>query len=202
MPVKTFLLCLLLAAAGYLIGSCNASIILSKLVGRGRDVRSSGSGNAGATNMARVFGLKAGFLTLGLDFLKGLAATGIGSLLLGDLGVAVGGFACLLGHCYPLYYGFRGGKGISVGAALALAIDWRVLAVIVAVFLLGAFLSSRVSLGSVLAAFAVAAASFFFHVSTPKLVLAILGMLLVLFRHRSNIRRLLSGTEPPFRAAK
>ncbi len=199
MNINMLTLSLILAAAGYLIGSCNASILLSR---RGdQDVRSCGSGNAGATNMARTYGWKVGLLTLSLDFMKGIGAAWLGSLVLKDIGLAVCGFACLLGHCYPLYFGFRGGKGISVGAALALAIDWRVLAVIAAVFLLGALPSRRVSLGSVLAALAVFGAALAFHVSAPKLTLAALGMLFVLFQQRANIKRLLNGTEPAFRAA-
>ncbi len=200
--MENVLLPVLLAVGGYLLGSCNASIILSRKNARYGDVRARGSGNAGATNMARSYGWVAGLLTLALDFLKALLAVGVGAYLFGDTGVAVCGFACLVGHCYPLYFGFRGGKGISVGAALALAIDWRVLAVVVGVFLVGALLSRRVSAGSVLAAVAVTAAALLFHVSSPKLVLSVLGSVLVLFRHRANIRRLLNGTEPAFHAAK
>ncbi len=200
--MESIVLSVLLAVGGYLLGSCNASIILSRKNARYGDVRDRGSGNAGATNMARSYGWTAGLLTLALDFLKALLAAGAGAYLLGDTGLAVCGFACLVGHCCPLYYGFRGGKGISVGAALALAIDWRVLAVAAAVFLAGALLTRRVSAGSVLAALAVAAAALLFHASSPKLVLAVLGSALVLFRHRANIGRLLRGTEPAFHAAK
>jgi len=192
---------ILVASAGYLLGSLSMSIILSRAV-LGEDVRRKGSGNAGATNMARVYGLKAGALTLGGDVLKASLSMLIGWLLLGDVGLALGGIASLVGHCFPVYYNFRGGKGVSVGAAVALAIDWRVFLSIVLVFALAAFLSKKVSLGSVCAAVAISITSLIFQVSTPKLILAVFGMLLVVFQHRENIKRLVNGTEPDFKPAK
>ena len=192
---------ILVASAGYLLGSLSMSIILSRAV-LGEDVRRKGSGNAGATNMARVYGLKAGALTLGGDVLKASLSMLIGWLLLGDVGLALGGIASLVGHCFPVYYNFRGGKGVSVGAAVALAIDWRVFLSIVLVFALAAFLSKKVSLGSACAAVAISITSLIFQVSTPKLILAVFGMLLVVFQHRENIKRLINGTEPDFKPAK
>jgi len=186
--------------AGYLLGSLSASILLSRTAWGG-DVRGKGSGNAGATNMARVYGLGAGFLTLGCDMLKAIAATWLGSLLLGDVGLAIGGIACMAGHCFPVFHEFKGGKGISVGAALGLMIDWRVFVAIILVFLIVAFLSKKVSLGSIAASVAITVFSLIFAVSTPKLILAIVAMCIAVFQHRGNIRRLLQGTEPDFKAA-
>lgn len=186
--------------AGYLLGSLSASILLSRTAWGG-DVRGKGSGNAGATNMARVYGLGAGFVTLGCDMLKAIAATWLGSLLLGDAGLAMGGVACMAGHCFPVFHEFKGGKGISVGAALGLMIDWRVFLAIILVFLIVAFLSKKVSLGSLAAAVAITVFSLIFSVSTPKLVLAIVAMCIAVFQHRGNIRRLIQGTEPDFKAA-
>lgn len=186
--------------AGYLLGSLSASILLSRTAWGG-DVRGKGSGNAGATNMARVYGLGAGFLTLGCDMLKAIAATWLGSLLLGDAGLAMGGVACMAGHCFPVFHEFKGGKGISVGAALGLMIDWRVFVAIVLVFLIVAFLSKKVSLGSLAASVAITVFSLIFAVSTPKLILAVVAMCIAVFQHRGNIRRLLQGTEPDFKAA-
>lgn len=186
--------------AGYLLGSLSASILLSRTAWGG-DVRGKGSGNAGATNMARVYGLGAGFVTLGCDMLKAILATWLGSLLLGDAGLALGGVACMAGHCFPVFHEFKGGKGISVGAALGLMIDWRVFVCIILVFLVVAFLSKKVSLGSLAASLAITVFSLVFAVSTPKLILAIVAMCLAVFQHRGNIRRLLNGTEPDFKAA-
>ena len=130
---------LLVIVVGYLLGSLSISVILSRNV-MGSDVRSHGSGNAGATNMARVFGMKAGVMTLAGDMLKALIAMWLGKLLLGDIGLAVSGIACIVGHCFPVFHDFKGGKGISVGAAIGIAIDWRVFVFIVVVFLIAAFM--------------------------------------------------------------
>ena len=185
----------------YLMGSVSFSILMSKLF-LGGDVRKKGSGNAGATNMARVYGMKAGVFTLLGDMLKAVISMVVGWILLGDNGIAVGGLACLIGHCFPVLHGFHGGKGVSVGAAIALAVDWRVFLVVVAAFLLVALLSRKVSLGSVCGAVAITVAAFIFHVSTPRLILSIIGMIIVIFQHRENLSRLIKGTEPDFKAAK
>lgn len=182
----------------FILGSVNLSILISQ--GLGGDVRSHGSGNAGATNMARTYGLGAGLAAMAGDMLKTVAAMLLGCWMLGDWGLACAGAACMLGHCFPLLYRFRGGKGISAGGAIAFAIDWRVGLVVLGVFLLGAFLSKKVSLGSVLAALAITAASLLFGVSTPRLLLAIFAMTLAIWQHRENIKRLIAGTEPDFRA--
>ena len=191
---------LIVIIAGYLLGSLSASILLSRTA-LGGDVREKGSGNAGATNMARVYGLGMGFVTLGCDMLKALAATWLGNFLLGDIGLAVGGICCMLGHCFPVFHKFKGGKGISVGAVLALAIDWRVFLSVLAVFLIVALLTKKVSAGSIAASVAITVASVVFAVGTPKLVLAVVGMCIAIFQHRTNIDRLSRGVEPDFKAA-
>ena len=182
-----------IVVGGYLLGSVSISIILSRMLGV--DVRKKGSGNAGATNMARSYGLLAGFATLAGDFLKAVIVMYVSYRLCGDWGLLAGGAACTTGHCFPIFYGFRGGKGISVGAAIGLAIDWRVFIGIVAVFLIAAFLSKKASLGSVCAAVAVVILSFVFAVPLPRLLLAIYAAALAIFQHRANIKRLLAGTE-------
>ena len=184
---------------GYLLGSVSISIILSRMLGT--DVRKKGSGNAGATNMARTFGLLAGFATLAGDFLKAVIVMFVGYRLCGDWGLMAGGMACTTGHCFPIFYGFRGGKGISVGAAIGLAIDWRVFLGIVAVFLIAAFLSKKASVGSVCAAVAVVVLSVAFAVPLPRLLLALYAAVLAVFQHRANLKRLSEGTEPDFKAA-
>ena len=171
----------IVVVAGYLLGSLSISILLSKNL-LGRDVRRHGSGNAGATNMARVFGMHAG--------------------LLSDTGMALGGVACLLGHCFPVLHGFKGGKGVSSGAMVALMIDWRVFLCVVGVFLAGAFLTKKVSFGSICGALTIFISAAALGVSTPRLILAAAGMLIVIARHRDNIVRLINGTEPDFKPAK
>ena len=191
---------LITVIVGYLLGSFSASILLSRSL-LGGDVRGKGSGNAGATNMTRVYGWKAGFLTLGGDMLKAGLAMLLGWWLLGDNGVAAGGIASMLGHCFPVFHDFKGGKGISVGAAIGLAIDWRVFVGIILVFLIVALLTKKVSMGSLCASIAVVVFSVLFHVSMPKLILAVVAMCLAVFQHRSNIQRLADGEEPDFKAA-
>ena len=192
---------LLTAIAGYLLGSLSISIFISRSV-LGRDVRKQGSGNAGATNMARIFGLGIGILTLFGDALKAVLAMYIGEWLLGDMGIAVSGLAVLVGHCFPVFHHFHGGKGVSVGAAIGLMVDWRVLVAITCAFFIGALLSKKVSIGSVCASVAITIFALVFDVSAPKLALCIIGMCLVVFQHRENIKRVIKGTEPDFHPAK
>lgn len=196
-----FLMYFIVAAAAYFIGSFSPSIFLSKHF-LGGDVRREGSGNAGATNMARVFGMGMGVVTLLGDMLKALFAVWLGWKLLGQWGIFVSGAACLTGHCFPVLHHFKGGKGVSVGAALALAIDWRVLAIIAAVFLLGALISRKVSVGSVLAALSIVGAAIYVGADLPCLLLSIFGMVLVTLRHHENIVRVFKGTEPDFKAGR
>lgn len=184
---------------GYLLGSLSVSIFLSRLLGG--DIRKKGSGNAGATNMARIYGVAVGVVTLLGDALKGGAAILLGWWLLGDAGIAAGGIAVLLGHCFPVFHNFRGGKGISVGAAIGLAVDWRVFLAIACAFLIGALLTKKVSVGSTCAALCITPAALIVGVSMPKLLLCVCGMVLVLYQHRENIKRVILGTEPDFKAA-
>lgn len=187
--------------AGYLLGSLSFSIIVSTLF-LGRDIRKHGSGNAGATNMTRVFGWAAGAGTLAFDALKAAVAMLIGKKLLGDPGVCLGGMAVMLGHCYPLFHQFKGGKGIATGAAVGFMIDWRVGVTIIVTFLLGALLSKKVSVGSVAAAITIIPATWIFAPRPSMIALAVFAGVLAIARHRENIRRLMAGTEPDFHAGR
>ena len=191
----------IVVAAAYFLGSLSGAIALSKGL-LGEDVRKEGSGNAGATNMARVFGLGFGVITLLCDCLKSVAAILLGYWLLGEWGIFLGGISCIVGHCYPAIYRFKGGKGVSVGAVIAFAVDWRVFLAVVVTFALTAGISKKVSLGSVCAALMISVAALVVGVSLPRLLLAVLAMLLVVFRHRDNIIRILNGDEADFKAAK
>ena len=193
-----FVLYIVLALGSYLLGCISLSIILSKKL-YGSDVRGMGSGNAGATNMARVFGLNAGILTLIADAVKAAIAMFIGNLLFGELGICIAGIASLIGHCYPAIYGFKGGKGVSVGVAVAFAIDWKVGLFIVLCFAVVAVCTKKVSPSSIAGAVGIVVACLIFKVSTPELILAIFGAILVIYRHKENIKRLIAGTEPNFK---
>lgn len=192
---------ILIALIAYLLGSFCASIPLSRRC-CGGDVRLYGSGNAGATNMARVYGLKAGLATLLLDMLKTVAAMLLGEYFLGGAGKAVAGAFCIIGHCFPLYFGFRGGKGVSVGAALGLMTGLPVLGIIMAVFFTTAAISRKVSLGSVTAAVSLPLASWLTLAGEEIIMMNVFSAALVVFMHRGNISRLIKGTEPDFHPKK
>lgn len=149
----TYLACL---ALGYLIGSLSVSILISKYIFH-QDVRTLGSGNAGAANAARTLGAGVGLLTLLGDFLKGVISMLLGSCLGGATGLAIAGAACMIGHCFPIYFGFKGGKAVATAAAVALMIDWRVFLSAFAVFAIIAALSKTASVSSMSASVAVAA---------------------------------------------
>jgi glycerol-3-phosphate acyltransferase PlsY len=193
--------CAAIAAGSFVVGSLSLSILASKHL-FGKDIRKEGSGNAGATNMARVHGWGAGLLTLAGDALKAAACMVVGNAIAGEVGMCVGAGACMLGHCFPILHGFKGGKGIAVGGAVAFGIDWRVGVCTVGSFLLGALLSKKVSVGSLCGAVAIAASTYFLHLSTPRLILSIFCACLAIARHRDNIKRLIEGTEPDFKVGK
>ena len=197
----TYLYWIIVPAAGYLLGSLSFSIIISCLF-LGRDIRKHGSGNAGATNMTRVFGWVAGVATLAFDVLKALAAMLIGRRLLGDAGVCLGGMAAMLGHCFPLFHHFKGGKGIATGAAIGFMIDWRVGVSIVVAFLIGALISKKVSIGSIAAAVTIIPATWIFAPRPSMIALSVFASVLAITRHHENIKRLRAGTEPDFRPGK
>lgn len=190
----------LLAAAvlGYLLGSVSVAVLITRRLGK--DVRDAGSGNAGATNVARVYGMKTGLLTLGGDMAKTALSALLGQFLAGPDGLAVACGACLLGHCFPVFFKFRGGKGVSVGACIALVLDWRVFLALAALFFLVFLFSRRVSLCSVCAAAGYPWLYLLFNPGFGFRFWLCCGIgLLVIVLHRSNILRLLKGEEAPFR---
>lgn len=189
---------ILIVALGYWLGNINGAIIISKWLMKD-DVRSHGSGNAGLTNFFRTYGGFQSLLVILLDVGKCVAACLIARDILNEYPLTatmVAGVAVILGHSYPAAAGFRGGKGILCGAALAACADWRVFVLILAVFVLTVLLTRYVSLGSVLAATAFAIGFMVFHWGDRLVcVLAVAAAAFVIFRHRSNILRLLKGTE-------
>ena len=187
----------LCAVLGYLIGSISVSILLSRYVFH-NDVRTHGSGNAGAANVARVMGFGAGALTFLGDCAKGLLAMWLGRLIAGETGLCIAGIACLLGHCFPVFFHFKGGKAVSTGAAVALMLDWRLFLLAVAVFVLMAFVFRTASISSMSAVVAVGIAAPFFVHEPAFLILSTFAAVLIVVMHQANIRRLIHGTEPKF----
>lgn len=185
----------------YLLGSFCASIPLSKRI-YGADVRTLGSGNAGATNVARCFGIKAGLTVLFCDMLKTVIAMLIGKAAAGEYGFALAGAFCMIGHCFPIYFGFRGGKGVSTGAAIALMQGAWVFITVMAVFCAVAFGGKKVSLASMCAAVTLPIASLVFNKPEPLVIMSAFSCILVVFMHRENIKRLINGTEADFKPGK
>ena len=198
---------LLIAVIAYFCGCFNGAVIVSKYILRD-DIRTHGSGNAGLTNFYRTFG---GFLTLVVilcDVLKAIIAILIGILLVRQMVVddaAVVNLAkywaalfCLLGHMFPCMFHFKGGKGILSGGTIAIMIDWRIALVVWGGFLILAVLTRYVSLGSCWAGGSFPFATWFVYQNWVLTLLAILIGGLILYMHRGNIHRLLTGTESKF----
>ena len=190
----------ILIIAAYLIGSVNFSILLSRLIS-GQDIRKSGSGNAGATNMLRTYGKKMGVITLLLDVFKGIAVILICRLLKVEKEWEyVSAVFVILGHNFPLYFGFKGGKGVATSLGAVLMLNWKI-GLIVAVIAIAIMAITRyVSLGSIIggAIFIIAQVISMlvfeeFNVIRFVCVLVMGGLLII--RHHANIKRLLSGTE-------
>lgn len=188
------LMLLAAAAGGYLLGSLSFSILLSHSR-FGEDIRNHGSGNAGMTNMLRTFGKWAAVAVLAGDFLKGLAAALVGQLLAGTPGALVAGFFAVVGHAFPLYFQFRGGKGVATAAGFILGVQPLVLLIILAIFLLAVALSRMISLGSILAAAAYPVSVTLLGYPAPQPLLALCLGLLVIWLHRGNLVRILRGEE-------
>ena len=183
---------------GYLLGSLNTGIILSKSLYH-RDIRNEGSGNAGATNMARTFGWESGLAVLLGDMLKTEVAVAIGRKLVpGVKGLVLSGLSCLVGHCRPAFYQHRGCKGVSVCPALALILDPKVFGSGILTFLMGALTSHKVSVGSIAAAASLPVSAALAKKSTLCLVFTGYIAAIILYRHRGNIQRLLKKEEPDF----
>lgn len=184
---------LMMLALGYLLGSLPFGVILTRLGGAG-DVRAIGSGNIGATNVLRTGrkGLAAG--TLILDLAKGFVAVWIAATLSVDDAI-IAGAGAVLGHLYPIWLKFRGGKGVATYMGVALALDWRIGAIYAALWI-GVIAVSRISsLGGLVAAVAVPVAAWVFGYPHWLPLLSALT-LLVLWRHKENIGRLVRGQEP------
>lgn len=203
----------------YLIGSINFALIVSKIFVK-KDVRKMGSGNAGMTNVIRTVGIVPGIITFVGDFGKGLAAPLIAKFLLfpyisenapdfianfltPEYGVYFCGFLCIIGHAYPIFFGFRGGKGVSTSIAVLFCINWIVAAFVLTTFLVLFLITKIISIGSVLGAVEFPIFNFLINynkgLDTIELVyivvLSVLIASLVFLKHKDNIIRLNKGEE-------
>ena len=194
--VAAFALPALVAVLSYLLGCINGAIATSHIFYHD-DVRRHGSGNAGLTNFYRNYGAKCAPMVIAFDMLKAVGAVLLGNYFLGYLlgwgaaGKYFGALFCVIGHMFPVFYGFKGGKGILCSGTLLLLLGWGAFVVL--------WLTTRyVSLGSVAAAVSLPFTTYFVFHNTACTVLGTCISLLVLWAHRSNIKRLLSGTESKF----
>lgn len=208
MPLKIILTLLI----GYLIGSANAAIIVCKFFGV--DIKSVGSKNAGLTNVLRCVGKSAALITLVVDILKGVVACLIGGYIFGNSDVAVGmggifngsfdngmllgGFAAVLGHIWPLYFRFKGGKGVLTTIVVLMVINWKVALTLILIFVIIVALTRYVSLGSIIGAFLAPFISLIpWYGENDWFYFLIISMIavLVIVRHAKNIVRLVYGKE-------
>lgn len=200
----------------YLLGSINFSIILSKSIDN-KDIRESGSGNAGATNVLRSYGKKAAVLTLLGDALKSIVAVffakgmillfanpEMDTLLLKIISGYMAGLFCVIGHLYPVWFGFRGGKGVSTTLGLSIALDLRIAVIGLLIFGIVVIVTRYVSFGSICAGIVMVVSTFFmqYYVSKQTFNISIITTIslgicvfLVILKHTPNIKRLINGTE-------
>ena len=219
---NSWLAMLLTAAAAYLLGSVNSAIIVTKITAK-EDIRSYGSGNAGATNVLRSQGKLPALITTAGDLLKSIVAVLVGGWLLQNLnllptadslqtalvgaelvGRYLAGFFCIIGHLFPLYFGFRGGKGVLTTLGMMLILDWRVALICLGFFIVTVLIFRMVSLGSVIAAALLPVFTYIFRAfvehQTSGVVwfctaMAILIAAILIIKHIPNIKRIAAGTE-------
>jgi acyl phosphate:glycerol-3-phosphate acyltransferase len=191
-------------AAGYLLGGLNTAVLVGKMYGK--DIRSHGSKSAGLTNALRVLGKPAAVLVLAGDVLKGIIACLIGLRLgvsvysgeaVDSVSLLAAGAGAVIGHNWPLYFGFKGGKGALTGVAVLFMFDWRMALICLGLFVTIVALTRYVSLGTICATIFFAALSFIpmFGHTFYFCIFACLMAFIIIFKHRENVQRLISGTE-------
>ena len=202
---------IVMAVIAYLIGSISFSVIISKKMA-GFDVREKGSGNAGSTNMLRSVGKKAAAITLICDVLKGVVAIII-AIILGnifndsnkELLLQIAGIAVVLGHTFPIFFGFKGGKGVATSLGILIMTNWQIGLICLVFGIVLIVLTRMVSLGSCMSAILFPVLTLFIDENYTVLteskngnvyfIYSVIMAIIVLYNHRSNIKRILNGTE-------
>ncbi len=197
---------IVVAIIAYAIGSINFSVIISRKIA-GFDIREKGSGNAGSTNMLRSVGKKAALITLGCDILKGIVAILIAiiiNMIAEDstnpaILVQIAALCVVVGHTYPIFFEFRGGKGVATSLGIIILVNWQIGLICLVFALVLIALTRMVSLGSISAAILFAVLTIFlpdhFLVEGNYIIFGILLATLVIFNHRTNIKRIMEGNE-------
>ena len=200
MAFSVLVVCLL----SYFLGCFNGAVLISTFIIKD-DIRGHGSGNAGLTNFYRTYGARYALPVILLDMGKTAVSTLIGGYMFlclyedWMLGVLVAGLSCIIGHVFPAFYGFKGGKGILAGSILVIMLDWRMALVAWGLFVLAVVLTRYISLGSICAAASVAVSAFLIYDRPVYIILAAITAALVVWSHRSNIVRLVKGNENKFK---
>ena len=187
----------------YLLGSIPVGYLIVNAK-TGGDIRKTGSGGTGATNVSRRAGKGAGILTLVFDALKGSAAVIIATIMLRDTNdalwwIGIAGIVAILGHIFPVWLGFRGGKGVATGVGVFLVLTPVAVLLSGLLFLIVVVFTRYVSLGSMIGALSVPALAWLLNYGTPLVFTTLFGAALIIYAHRQNIQRLLTGTENKFR---
>ena len=199
----SLLLVLVYVLIPYLLGSINTAILVSKYFYHD-DIRNYGSGNAGFTNVMRTYGKKAALITMAGDLLKTVLAVLVGWCVFGYLTAYIAGFACFLGHIFPVFYGFKGGKGVLCMGTIMLMLDWRIFLVMITVFVGIVMATKYISAGSVICAM-------IFPLMLNRMnntgiymieFVAIAIAVIVVIKHRTNLKRIFDGTESKFKFKK
>jgi len=178
----------------YLLGSIPSGLIVGKIF-YGVDIREHGSGNLGATNAFRTLGIKAGSVVIIADILKGTLATLLPIWFGADLHPLIAGMAAAVGHSFPVFAGFRGGKAVATSGGVLLAYEPFLFLLLVVAFLISLYISKYVSLSSIIVAI-IAVIYTFFKGDIPLIIVVLFLASFVIFRHRANVKRILNKTEP------
>lgn len=187
---------LLFFVISYLIGNFTAAYILGKVL-LNKDIRKMGSGNAGATNALRSFGPAIGVTTLMMDMLKGILALYLADKFGDQYSVYFAAVGVILGHNWPVFFGFKGGKGIATSAGVLIYLDIRIFALVIAIFIITVAVSKYVSLGSIVAAASAPICSFILNFKTKPYTFYVITLLalIAIYKHKTNIVRLINRTE-------
>lgn len=223
--INNWYLIIISVVVAYLLGSINTAVMVTKVVTKGKqDIREMGSGNAGFTNVLRSVGKVPAIVTIVCDLLKAVIAVFLGGLLfsfmtMGEaspesvirVGKYLSGFACILGHSYPIYFNFKGGKGIVTAAGMILVLDWRLFLLILGTFLIVFICSKIISLSSLVSAAMFGVYTFIFACFVDKgsalytavCTVAAFGIgIFIIIKHKDNIKRLMKGEEKKITAKK
>lgn len=195
MNIEFTFLSLIIIIASYFIGCINGAYIFSKSIKK-EDIRTYGSGNAGATNALRTYGFYSGLLVFLIDFFKGMLAVGICYIFKqSSFIILISALACVAGHNWPIFMGFRGGKGVSASAGILVMVDYRLALMAILIGLILALITRMVSVGSLTALTLSAVFFIVFKVDIFYIILSCILCILSIYQHRLNIKRIINGNE-------